>query len=72
MSRFQQPSILGEGLHWLALYKPPFWEVSVDSKEAQSDVATVLLEDFLQEESDAEEKMSAVHPWQKLKMQDWV
>eukprot|EP00747_Dinoflagellata_sp_TGD_P220317 gnl/TRDRNA2_/TRDRNA2_92315_c0_seq1.p1 gnl/TRDRNA2_/TRDRNA2_92315_c0~~gnl/TRDRNA2_/TRDRNA2_92315_c0_seq1.p1 ORF type:complete len:362 (+),score=63.06 gnl/TRDRNA2_/TRDRNA2_92315_c0_seq1:132-1217(+) len=29
-----QPFVLREGLHWLALQKPPHWQVSVDSKEA--------------------------------------
>ena len=60
-SLFQQPCVLAEGLHWFALYKPPFWEVSVESKEAQTDVATVLLEDVLEEESNAKEKIYAVH-----------
>lgn len=31
---FGEPYVAKEGRHWLAIYKPPHWQVSVDSKEA--------------------------------------
>ena len=34
--KFDKPRVIATGLHWLALYKPPFWQVSADYKEAIS------------------------------------
>merc|ERR1712224_309433 len=48
--------VLVEGLHLFALDMPPFWEVSVDSKEASSAVAVRPLEG--EEDSNAEEEIS--------------
>lgn len=31
MEEFSHPFVLAEGSHWFALYKPPFWEVTVDA-----------------------------------------
>ncbi|CAE8587861.1 unnamed protein product, partial [Polarella glacialis] len=48
-----EPYIAQESDHWLALFKPPNWTVSVDSKEATKQAAVTPFED--DEEADADE-----------------
>lgn len=40
-----QPFVIEEGKHWMVLYKPPFWLVTVDSKEAMKQAAATPFED---------------------------
>lgn len=61
------PSVLVDNANWLALYKPPFWQVSVDSKEAARSAKMGPFED----EDDAEED-AAAEGSRKQKMQSWV
>ena len=35
-SQYEQPYVLAEGVHWFALYKPPSWQVNVDSNWASA------------------------------------
>jgi len=39
------PTIIDEGDHWMAIYKPPMWQVNVDSKEAAKAAAAVPFDD---------------------------
>lgn len=62
----EQPSIIGEGAHWLALYKPPFWQVSADAKEAAKAAEVAPFQD----DADDDEVFDA-HA-RKPKMQLWT
>lgn len=63
----KNPSVLVENTNWLALYKPPFWQVSVDSKEAAKAAAVGPFED----DDDAEDEIFSEGS-KKQKMQNWV
>lgn len=56
-SKFEQPYVLAEGLHWFALYKPPFWQVSVGSSEEEQVSAATSPED--EEDADEEDETLA-------------
>merc|ERR1712193_265367 len=62
-SQYEQPYVLAEGLHWFALYKPPFWEVSVDSTTRTATVTA-----FDEEDTTTEDEMPPEEGRQKLKM----
>jgi len=72
---YEEPSILAEGEHWLALYKPPHWEVSVDSKEAakaaERAAAAAPFEDDDEGEGDGEEA-GPEQSRNKLKLHSWI
>jgi len=40
-----EPTVIDEGDHWMAFYKPPMWQVNVDSKEAAKAAAAVPFDD---------------------------
>ena len=66
-SQFEQPYVLVEGLHLFALYKPPFWEVSVDST-----TRTAAVTAFDEDDATTEDEMPPEEGRQKLKMQIWI
>jgi len=72
---YESPSILAEGKHWLALYKPPHWQVNVDSKEAAKEAeraaAAAPFEDD-DEDDDAEGPQVQEKDKNKLKLPLWV
>jgi len=71
--------VLMEGDHWVALYKPPYWQVNVDAKEAakaaerSADIAPFDDED---DEGDAEDaapaQLSAPRPGGPQSMRTWI
>lgn len=69
-SRFAQPYVLAEGSHWFAIYKPPFWEVSIGS----DGIAGVATGASMENEGDAilEQEQCLEKNRQKLKMQNWM
>lgn len=67
----EQPSLLAQGPHWLALYKPPFWQVSVDSKEAAKAAATAPFEDDDDGDGDGDEQQ-AEQTRKRPRLQYWL
>jgi len=63
-----EPGVLLEGEHWLALYKPPFWHVNVDSKEAAKAAAAAPFED----DDDGDFDDVPVEFQKRAKVQLWI
>jgi len=63
------PCVLAETDHWAALYKPPFWQVSVDSKEAAKAAAVGPFEE--EEEGDADDDGPEAER-RRPRMQMWI
>jgi len=66
----ETPSILAESEHWMALYKPPFWMVNVDSKEAAK-AATIGPYDE-EDEGEMDDSTGAEETRKRPRMQAWV
>jgi len=56
------PHAHAEGVHWFALYKPPFWEVSVTTSPHLED----------DEAADEEDDRLLTNSRRQMKMQDWT
>mmetsp|Transcript_10016 Transcript_10016/g.31379 ORF Transcript_10016/g.31379 Transcript_10016/m.31379 type:complete len:613 (-) Transcript_10016:39-1877(-) len=67
----EQPYALAEGQHWLALYKPPFWQVNVDSKEAARAAAAPFEEDEDGDGDDDDDGASEEHR-KRPRVQGWI
>merc|ERR1711933_79869 len=63
---YELPYLIAEGPHWFALYKPPFWEISVDSVEAARVASSTPFAG--DEDTSIEEDVKR----NCLKMQEWV
>lgn len=63
----EMPSVLAEGPEWIAFYKPPFWQVDVDSKEASKAAASVT--PFEDEDAEFDDDTSAEGP---LRLHRWI
>eukprot|EP00439_Symbiodinium_sp_Y106_P021771 s6473_g2.t1 len=59
----ESPCILKEGEHWMALFKPAHWQVSVDAKEATKAASATPFED--DDEGDEE-------PAERPRVQAWI
>jgi len=65
----QEPSVVSEGKHWLALNKPPFWLVDVDSQEAKQMAAALSLED---EKGELDQSGQPKQDQQRARMNKWI
>eukprot|EP00927_Polykrikos_kofoidii_P004710 TRINITY_DN11866_c0_g1_i1.p1 TRINITY_DN11866_c0_g1~~TRINITY_DN11866_c0_g1_i1.p1 ORF type:complete len:586 (+),score=69.08 TRINITY_DN11866_c0_g1_i1:67-1824(+) len=66
------PTVLAEHEHWMAIYKPPFWQVSVDSKEATKAAASLGPFEEEADDGDGEEGLGTEESRKKPRIQKWV
>jgi len=65
-----EPMVVAQAEHWMALYKPPFWQVDVDSKEAAKAAAVTPFED--DDDGDAEEDGAPEEHRKRQRMHAWI
>jgi len=68
--RRESPSILAETDHWLALFKPPFWLVTVDSREAAKAATATPFED--EDYGDGEDEFAVEDNRKRPRVQRWI